>query len=530
MSNVRNIHGAKQLFFDNNIIEMVQDVTRVFHSPQRVSDEPLIQADQPWEHITYFQCTNWTLLHDDKENLFKCWYENWSVDTEALADASVDVTDPRVSNSYLCYAASTDGIKWEKPPVGIEKDHRRTNIVFGDGEYAEGKFGSVHAATVLDDPSEQDRSKRYKMIFQHITVTSAAEDAVADDHGSPQILQSPIKLATSPDGIRWQLSDATLDFGGLGPKLGDVISLSYDTKLRRYVLCTRHPHAWKAPLNPKNPRTAAWSLPYYPNDQKRMNKRRIFQCESTDLIHWNEPHPLLQADDDEDVLDDSFYGMRRIELDDGYLGLLNVFHSVANTVDVQLVYSRDGRTWRRLNKRQPFFTGGRPGRWDEFQVFMSNPVIEKDGQLWIYYAGSAVHHDWWAMGRRERLDVPEAHDFSLVKYGLGLAKLRLDGFVSLQAGPVREGPIITHPLAFTGEALVINARCRPRGYVDIEVVSENDDPLPGLSRSEFNRFTGDDTNHTCTWQAKTALNDDLPVKLRIYMRNADLYSLNFTRP
>jgi len=513
-------------FFDNRNIEMVQDVTRAWHRPERASEGPLLVGSEPWEHMPYFECTNWTVLFDDRDGLFKCWYEDWFIDPQKLAELKVDITDPRVSFSYLCYAQSRDGLRWEKPPVGIERDGRKTNIVLGDGLYGRGDFGSVHAATVLLDPVETDPARRFKMIFQHITVASAYADSRSDSFGSPQVLQSPIRLAASPDGIHWTVDERELAFGRRGPKLGDVIAISYDTRLGKYVLCTRHCDAWKAELNPKNPRTKAWSLPYYVEDPARMNKRRIFQSESEDLIGWTEPHLLLAADDEEDELDDSFYGMRRMETAEGYLGLLNVFQSVDNRIDVQLVFSRDGKKWRRLNKRQPIFTADAEGTWDDHNVYMSNPIMEIDGEWWLYYGG-AKEARTWVTGLMEGIDVAvPSREEQRQWFGLGLAKLRRDGFVSLRSDPLREGLFITRPLRRTGRRLVMNARCGAGGYIDVEVV-RGDEELPRLARESFDRFTGDDIEHVCTWRGDADLGDADTVKLRFWMRGAELFSLRF---
>lgn len=450
---------SKLLFVDNDAIEMVQDVTRVLHQPARVLDRPLIARDRPWEHITYFQCTNHTVLFDPLEGRFKCWYENWKLDARAMAGSDADLCDAEVSRVTLCYAESPDGIHWEKPPV----EPRGTNTVLGDPAYRPGGFGGVHAATVLLDDDEADEDRRFKMIFQHIRADGGKRTRGPDALGAPQVTPHPIRLATSADGRRWRVDERTLHFGDLGPRLGDVLALSREEATGRYVLHTRHPEAWNPSLRPTNPRTGAWSLPYYPGDASRMNKRRIFRCHSDDLICWTEPALILGPDDETDNLDESYYGMRIVTLEDGCLGLLNIFHAVANTTDVRLIWRRDGGRWRPLDAARPFFGPGPEGAWDGVMVFMSNPVIERGDALWFYYAGANCHHDWWITGGREGLTVPEAHDLSRVAYGLGLATLRRDGYASLHAGPVREGLVITRPVAFGRGKLALNAACGSGG-------------------------------------------------------------------
>ena len=60
------------------------------------------------------------------------------------------------------------------------------------------------------------------------------------------------------------------------------------------------------------------------------------------------------------------------------------------------------------------------------------PIVVDD-QIWIYYGGMNVHHDWWISGQQAGIDLPEVHDPALSENGhhLCLATLRLDGWVAL---------------------------------------------------------------------------------------------------
>ena len=67
----------KQLFFDNLIIEAVQDLTRTMHRPERYEGNPVIQSDKPWEHVTYFSCNTFQVLLDSRDGRFKCLYTDY---------------------------------------------------------------------------------------------------------------------------------------------------------------------------------------------------------------------------------------------------------------------------------------------------------------------------------------------------------------------------------------------------------------------------------------------------------------------
>ena len=62
-SSYLHIGKNRQLFFDNQIVERVQDLARTYHTPQ-AEPEPLIQADQPGEDVTYFALGTYYVLRD----------------------------------------------------------------------------------------------------------------------------------------------------------------------------------------------------------------------------------------------------------------------------------------------------------------------------------------------------------------------------------------------------------------------------------------------------------------------------------
>lgn len=257
-----------------------------------------------------------------------------------------------------------------------------------------------------------------------------------------------------------------------------------------------------------------------------MNKRRIYQCESSDFIHWSNPVLILAADED-DNLDDALYGMAQHRIGDTRVGLLDVLHSVPDVMDIQLTYSLDGRCWKRV--RKPWLTTGPAGSWDQIMVETANHPLEVGDELWMYYGGSGWgHHDWYTFGFHEALDVPEAHDVTKVGFFLGLAKLRLDGFCSLNAGTVREGILITRQLNSSGTGIVVNAECGQGGYIDVEVFNQSDEVLRGYGRKDFDRFTGNAVRHQLSWQSQTKVPPEPYRRLVFYMRNAKLYSFRIS--
>ena len=101
------IGDQTQYFFDDLVIETVENVRRTFHSPKRVGDEPVLEKDQPWEHITYFSCNTWQMIYDPKEALFKLWYVDWEKPPIKPGETAMGQSRFRILHAY-----SEDGLKW----------------------------------------------------------------------------------------------------------------------------------------------------------------------------------------------------------------------------------------------------------------------------------------------------------------------------------------------------------------------------------------------------------------------------------
>jgi len=508
-----NLGLKKQLFFDNLLVESVQDITREFHQPRKYEGNPLIVRDKPWERVVQFRTSTYNILQDPKDKLFKCWYTDEGFTNEYLRRGG---TFPLYRNLY---AHSEDGIRWAKPKLGIYRENGQdTNLFWGDQQ-----SGGADCRYVIVDPFESDESRRFKSIYFQALEASSVVRTLAELEDQ---YKAHVEVAYSADGVRWKKYEELPSFGKFGPHLGDVTTLSHDLDSKTYILTTRHARMHDSPQNPRFPKRKGFFDPHYPRDFAKLNKRRIHQCESSDFVHWSDP-ALLLASDERDNLDDSLYGMVQHRVGDTRVGLLDVLHSVANVLEVQLAYSLDGRCWKRV--RKPWLTAGPAGSWDQVMVEIASEPLQVGDELWFYYGGSGFgHHDWYIYGIAEELDVPEARDVSKVGFFLGLAKLRLDGFCSLNAGPVREGILITRQLASPGTGIEINAECGSGGYIDGEVLNQADEVLTGYSRKDFDRFTGNTVRQQLSWQLRTKLPLEPFRKLIFYMRNAKLYSFHFS--
>jgi hypothetical protein len=106
--------------------------------------------------------------------------------------------------------------------------------------------------------------------------------------------------------------------------------------------------------------------------------------------------------------------------------------------------------------------------------------------------------------------------------------LRIDGFVSLQA-PLVGGELLTKPITFAGNQLLLNVSTSAAGSVRIEIQNLAGQPLPGFALADCHEVYGDDLERAVAWKDYPDLGTlaGQPVRLRFEVRDADLYAFRF---
>ena len=105
---------------------------------------------------------------------------------------------------------------------------------------------------------------------------------------------------------------------------------------------------------------------------------------------------------------------------------------------------------------------------------------------------------------------------------IGLAKWRLDGFVSLDAD-AEEGIVETVPLQLPGGGLEINADASG-GQVGVEVLTADGQVQSGFSIDDCIPLTDDNIRHSVQWKSTTLANATQPLRLRFVLNRAKLYA------
>jgi hypothetical protein len=399
------------------------------------------------------------------------------------------------------------------------------------------EYGQVHSATVVLDPHTTSPEERFKCLYTHYWENSD------EDYGHR------IACAYSGDGIQWKVQPQEPIMGSCGARLGDVSVMYYDENAREFIQNTRHIKQTSGVRNPRNPRNhKSFNKPYEPHNFASFGERRIWQSRSHDFVHWSEPILILACDDEEDNLDEAFYGMAQSKVGPVHLATVGLLHKVENTMDVHLMFSRDGLRWHRTDKRQPFLAPRGEGNWDAYMVSMVSPPILMGDDLWFFHGGADHHHDWSMAGPREGLDHPETKNPKDAMFGLGLATLRKDGYAGLKANHLREGVVVTRFLRETGNELIINGKCEKGGSIHVEIVDVEDNPIDYCTKENCDPLTSDSVNYKVTWKGNQAIPnkrdigyypdtnsfdvgrspDGNAVKLRFYIKGAELFSFQFT--
>jgi hypothetical protein len=106
--------------------------------------------------------------------------------------------------------------------------------------------------------------------------------------------------------------------------------------------------------------------------------------------------------------------------------------------------------------------------------------------------------------------------------------LRLDGFTSISA-PYKGGEVLTKLFTFSGNHLEINYSTSAAGEIRFEILDMEGNPVPGFKMEDSQVIIGNEISRIVQWKGQKSLQElaGKPVRLRIYMKDADLYSIRF---
>ena len=383
-------------------------------------EEYFADPPKPWE--ARLDNVYPSVIYDEEEGLYKCWYKTFLRDRDSNRTPLAD--RPRVSyrgggrEEGVLYAESSDGILWRKPELGLVEfaGSRRNNIVMSRATHG------IHAGGVLKDWRDSDPARRYKFIHLNARAGRMAS-------------------CFSADGLTWSQPVLWPDHGAVGDTHNNAIRLPGSG---RYVCITR-----------------GWSAGAY------RGLRTVLRSESDDFLRWTPPVEILRGQGAHDQI----YAMPIAVYGDLFIGLPAVFHkgdpSAADwdTVDTELAISADSAHWRRICPGQPLIPRGAgnypDGEYDCGCVYAAAPIVQGD-QILLYYGGSNGLHNNWREG------------------SFNLATLPRDRFAGYRPRQSHSEALLTSaPLRVTGAEITLNAEIEAGGSIRVALVDDNGLALPG---------------------------------------------------
>lgn len=467
-----DIGSRLELFVDDYLIDSMSGVSLRLQKP--TPHNVAIIFDEPWEgNMSGYQ----TVFQDG--DLYRMYYKAEQLD---LSPGKLTSTHP----FFTCYAQSRDGIHWTKPQLGLHvfNNSKNNNIVWsGPASHAFAPF--------------KDQNPKCK--------PDAKYKAVAYDESDGKL-----HAFRSPDGINWfPLQNKPIFTEG---KFDSLNLAFWDAARGQYRLYMRD----------------------WPN-----GLRGIRTATSDDFVHWSDPatltYPAYPQASTEELYTSGITCYHRAPhlllgfptryLDRGWSPSMEAMPDIehrrlrAGTGDPRygtalteglFMSSRDGQNFHRWG--EAFIRPG-PGRdnWAYGDNFSSWGIVETPSDM------PGAHNDISLYATE--------HSWKGTACRLRRFSIRIDGFVSANA-PLSGGELVTKPLVFTGNQLVINFSSSATGGVQIAVLDADRNPLEGYDSDEM---FGDDIARTVRWSGNpdVAALAGKPIRLKFMLRDADLFSFQF---
>ena len=470
-TNVRAIGKRRQLFVDDTLIDALMGTARLqLHRP--VAREIVLVHDAPWEGNTCAYATIFQAPGGEYRMVYR------GSGTRQAWNASQQTPEP-AHRPVVCLAESSDGVHWTKPNLDLVSFAGSTsNNILWDG------VGSHNFTPFYDTNPGCSPEARYKAVGGLLT-------------------EGGLFAFQSPDGRHWQQrQSAPIITQGTFDSQNTAFWHADQGVYRAYIRDFRKPDGTGGDFT---------------------GIRDIKTCTSPDFVHWSDPTwlayraPRLARGPDQPLVETHLYTnqvMPHPRAPHILLGLPTRFHPEREGLtEAILMASRDGQTF---------------SRWDQ-ALLPPGPSSHR----WH----NRSNYVWWGM-----LETPSAlpdaePEISLYanehysKSGPGRIRrytLRRDGFVSVRA-ELCGGQVLTPPLTFEGSHLTLNVATSAAGDVRVGIERPDGHPVPGLAIEECRPFYGDTTAHTVTWRQSADLGtiNGTTVRLRIALRDADLYALQF---
>ncbi len=465
---------GRQLFVDDFLIAQTT-LARTWHKAVKDSRNPVMKPETEVELGTKFnRCPmaapfSGGVWYDGRDKLFKAWYcAGWFYGT--------------------AYAFSTNGIDWIRPKLNAVPD---TNLVIP-------VKGVRDSAAVVMDPDATD-GNRFKML-----VWSRPQEG---------------ELFVSTNGMDWSAPTPW------GRNTGDRSTIFYNPFRKVWAFSIRS--GWH-----NRSREYAESSDFL-NGAGLTNRVKWMRADHLDL----KPDCFFYAFPEREgkLFKPALYNLDVVAYESLMLGVFTIMTGPENgfcekeglpkMTELHLGFSRDGFHFSRSDDRTPFIPGTRTaGAWDRAYLHSNAAICLVMGdELWFYYTGFK--------GDPKLKNIKFAGQNGMyANASMGIARLRRDGFASMDSGPAG-GTLTTRSIRFSqGDRLFLNVKSAPTGTCEVEVLDDAGNPLTRPLKSKV--LCGVDS--TCVevkWQDGAPALTNLkgrPIRLRFKTKDSALYAFWFS--
>ena len=458
-------------FVDDFLIEsMSGGLSLRLHRPRLTG--PVLKFDAPWEgpgnhYITVFK----------DGDLYRMYYR------------CVRAGDMPASGKgwpmNTCYAESRDGTHWTRPKLGlVEFEGSKENNIILTGPPGDWGSPTSNFFAFRDSNPQVAPEERYKGVGG---------------------INRGLYLLVSADGIHWKAK-------GSGPFMKhDMSKVPMINGFDSHNVIF-----WDAGRE----RYQAYLRDMYLSPGLGERTRSVRVTTSDDFVNWSYPDwidmgeappdqlytfsatPYFRAPHIYMAFPKRLMKYRRSELPEKYDATRGIGLS-----DSVFMFSRDGANWDRRYLEGFVRPGSDPLDWTDRSNYVAAGLVP---------TGS------------DEMSVYVLRHFRLPSIHLRRGVLRADGFVSVNA-TYRGGELVTRPLIFQGKNLIVNYATSAAGSVRVEIQDEAGNPVPGYRLMQAVEHYGNSIEQVVTWDRGSDLSHlaGSPVRLRILIRDGDLYSIRF---
>lgn len=483
--------GEPQLFVDDQLIAESHGLQRTLHQPRKDGggEEPVLSCPEMFGYRANLQA-NYSIIRDPRLNAWVMYCLRF---VSPLPATSADGWRRTAIIRYV----SADGINWRsESPDGMECVFPRSRTdVFDQASRA--SQPRIDVGTIWYDHSDADWPYKAWIALVNLEAGKSGE-----------------YFFRSRDGRHFErrelvVPSRTHQIVAGGHELvgaGDTTRFAFDPGSGKFLALLKFLTNKADPVTGSRLRSRAYQFVdrlEAPVDIQKLN--------TVALVPEN-------AQRNGDLPFDEYYDVSAYRYGSHWLGELKIWHgqgdyawSAAGAAFLKLISSSDGLAWRRVGYvndsgfAEVYLAngpeGGNDGRNDGgYMTTFCNAPLRIGNELIFYYGASSYGKN-------------ASPDRRLTGGGIFRARLRLDGFVSVDAGP-----LTTPALRFAGEDLRVNSA----GNVTVEVLDDRNIVLGSA------RVSGDDVRQRVRFAGRSlrALGGDRPeVRLRFTVEpGAALYA------